>query len=84
MTTLGEKLEHCARHHDAQTLYETALKIDDLNESFYQGLMRTHAALDQPDQVRTTYERLRKLLNARLDLAPSVGTEQLKQALSSV
>lgn len=84
VTTLGEKLEHSARHHDAQTLYETALKIDDLNESFYQGLMRTHAALNQPEQVRTTYERLRKLLKARLDLTPSAGTEQLKQALLSI
>jgi two-component SAPR family response regulator len=81
VTTLGRQLEGLARHDEAQQLYESALKIDDLIENFYQGLMRTHAALHQPDQVRTTYERLCKLLKARLGVTPSAATEQLKQAL---
>ncbi|MFY7065729.1 OmpA family protein [Nocardiopsis changdeensis] len=61
---------------------ERAREVDDLNETIYQELMRTHALLGRPDAVQRTYQALVEHLKP-MRVRPSAATNKLFQEVVS-
>jgi LuxR family maltose regulon positive regulatory protein len=79
---IASKLEASGRHEQAADLYRRALDVDDLAESFYQGLLRCCAKLGNTAEGAGVYQRLRHTLSMTLGTKPSRETEALYQSLS--
>jgi DNA-binding SARP family transcriptional activator len=78
---LGSLLEARQAWDQALDLYLRGLDADNLTESFYQGLMRCHAALGRHTDALGAYRQLRETLAATLGIGPSPATEALYQTL---
>jgi pentatricopeptide repeat protein len=61
--------------------YARGLDADDLAESFYQGLMRCHAAQGRIAEGIAVFRRLRQTLSVVLGVAPSTASEALVRRL---
>ena len=82
---------HCAamlgeadRHEESLALFRRGLEIDDLDERFYQGVMREAIALARPAEGIAAYQRLRRSLSILMGLAPSLASEALARTLMSL
>ena len=82
---------HCAamlgeagRHEESLTLFRHGLEIDDLDERFYQGVMREAIALARPAEGIAAYQRLKRSLSIMMGLAPSLASEALARTLMSL
>jgi DNA-binding SARP family transcriptional activator len=78
---LGSMLEARQAWDEALDLYVRGLDADNATESFYQGLMRCHAALGRPGDAASAYRQLRETLAATLGVKPSPASEALYQTL---
>jgi LuxR family transcriptional regulator, maltose regulon positive regulatory protein len=58
----------------ALRLFELGLKVDDLVEDFYAGLIRCHGLSGQASQAVMTYHRCQRVLCTRLGVMPSDRT----------
>jgi LuxR family transcriptional regulator, maltose regulon positive regulatory protein len=63
--------------------YHKGLEVDDLAESFYQGVMRSDLALDKRAEGLSTFRRMRQVLSVTLGSAPSAASEALYRDLQS-
>lgn len=61
----------------AAQLYELGLKVDDLVEDFYAGLICCHARNGQASLAVTTYRLCQRVLANRLGVMPSQRTTRL-------
>ena len=57
------------------------IDADALTESFYQGLMRCHAALGRPADAASVYQRLERTLSAELGKQPSASSRSLYRTM---
>jgi len=78
---VGAILEARGAWNEALDLYLRALDVDNLTESFYQGLMRCHVALGRHANALDAYRQLRDTLAATLGVDPSPATEALYRSL---
>src|ERR1700730_224902 len=62
---------------DAAGLYQSALRIDSLNEDLYRGLMVCHQELGDHSEAVRTYHRCRELLTRFLGVQPNAKTQAL-------
>jgi DNA-binding SARP family transcriptional activator len=61
----------------AARIYELGLRVDDLVEEFFAGLIRCHIASAQPSLAVATYHRCQRTLTKRLGVAPAEKTTRL-------
>ncbi|MCC7547777.1 MAG: hypothetical protein IT532_08425 [Burkholderiales bacterium] len=78
---LGATLEAGQNWNEALDLYLRGLDADNLAESFYQGMMRCHAALGRHADAMDAYRQLREILAATLGIEPSPATVALYRSL---
>jgi len=78
---LGAMLEARQAWSEALDLYLRGLDADNLTESFYEGMMRCHAALGRHADALGAYRRLRETLAATLGIEPSPATDALYRSL---
>jgi DNA-binding SARP family transcriptional activator len=83
MESLAVQKEAQQRFDDALRLYRRGCDVDELAEPFYRGAMRCLHHLGRHAEARATYETLKTLLGARLNVAPSPATEKLHQSFRS-
>ncbi len=83
VATAGGKLEEAGRWEEAASCYQRGLDIDNLAESFYQGLMRCHLQTGRSTDGLNVFRRMRQLLSITLGVPPSPASEALHQALQS-
>lgn len=83
-------LDTLARHWQAAggwdraiALYDQGLAVDELAETFYQGLMRSYHALGRRPEALITYQRCQHLLNTTLGHPPGAATQALHEAIRS-
>jgi len=81
VATAAQRLESGEQWDDAAALYERVLDADPLTESFYQGIMRCHAACGRHAEAASTYRRLRQQLSVVLGMQPSQSSEALAREL---
>ena len=81
--SLAVQKEAQQRLDDALRLYRRGCDVDELAEPFYRGAMRCLHRLGHHAEARATYETLKTLLEARLNVAPSSATEKLYQSFRS-
>ncbi len=72
---LGRELEAAGRWEEALEHYERALRIEPVAEALYRRLMGCYQELGRTAEAVETYRRCRKVLAARLGVAPSPATE---------
>jgi LuxR family maltose regulon positive regulatory protein len=77
----GRALADAGRDEEALDCYRRGLEADDLDEAFYQGVMRCALRLRRPAEGLAAYQRLRRVLALQLGVAPSAGTEALARQL---
>jgi ATP/maltotriose-dependent transcriptional regulator MalT/DNA-binding SARP family transcriptional activator len=75
------KLEAAQRWDEAIALHLRGIGADALTESFYQGLIRCHAAQGQRAEALSIYRRLRHQLSVTLGMTPSPSSEALVREL---
>ena len=80
---LGATLEGRQAWNEALDLYLRGLDADNLTESFYQGLMRCHAALGRHADALGAYRQLRETLAVTLGIDPSPATQALYRTLQA-
>jgi len=78
---LGSMLESRQAWNEALRLYLRGVDVDNLTESFYQGLMRCHAALGRHADALEAYRQLRDTLAATRGVDLSPATEALYRSL---
>lgn len=78
---LGADFERRGEWQHALELYLRGLDADALTESFYQGLMRCHAALGRPADAASVYQRLERTLSAELGKQPSASSRSLYRTM---
>ena len=78
------RLGEAGRHEESLALFRRGLDIDDLDERFYQGVMREAIALARPTEGVAAYQRLRRSLSGLMGLAPSLASESLARVLMSM
>jgi DNA-binding SARP family transcriptional activator len=79
----AEGLERAGRLDSAIAAYHRGLQVDELTESFHRGLMRCHEARGDGGAAVAAYERCRRILQARLGVAPSPETEAVRRRLGA-
>jgi DNA-binding SARP family transcriptional activator len=79
----ARRLEGARRWDEAIDWYGKALRVDDLAESLYQGLMRCYLENGQRAEGLTCYRRLRDCLAAGLNISPSTSSEALRRQLEA-
>ena len=79
----GARLEDEKRWDEAADWYRRGLEIDNLGESFYQGLMRCHLNAGRYAEGLTAFRRMRQLLSVTLGVSPSPASEALYRALQT-
>lgn len=65
----------------AERRYLRGLDLDDVAESFYQGLLRCHVASGKRPEARRVYDRMSKQLMEKLGMKPSSASTALYRAL---
>ena len=65
----------------AERCYLHGLDLDDVAESFYQGLLRCHIAQGKRSEARRVYERMNQRLREKLGMKPSSASTALYQTL---
>jgi pentatricopeptide repeat protein len=83
IATLGAELEADNRIDEACDWYRRGLEVDNLGESFYQGLMRCHLRAGRHAEGMTTFRRMRQLLSISLGVCPSATSDALYRALQA-
>ncbi len=78
---LGNYRQSRKEYKKAVALYEKGLKIDELVEPFYRGLMVCRHSLGDKTGALKAYNRCKKLLAKNLNTSPSAETEALKNSL---
>lgn len=81
VTRLARHWSEDGRWERAIEAYQRGLDVDDLAEEFYQGLMTAYQALGRRAEALAVYERCRRVLAARLGVAPAPRTETLARTL---
>lgn len=81
MATLLEQRGEFAR---ATGVWETGLGHEPLNEVFYRGLMRCHAALGNAALALSLYRRCAEMLSKVLSISPSKATETLRAEIQQL
>ncbi|MDZ7832628.1 MAG: BTAD domain-containing putative transcriptional regulator [Desulfobacterales bacterium] len=74
--------QSCGAYEKAVELYGAGLKVDELAESFYQGLMVCNYRLGREARALAAYNQCRKVLAAVYNLSPCQETEALAKELS--
>ena len=69
------------RDEEALACYRRGIEADDLNEDFYQGVMRCALALKRPADGLVAYRRLERMLSLGLGIAPSPASQALRRSL---
>ena len=72
------------QHEQALDCYKRALETDDLDETFYQGVMRSALALRRPAEGIAAYQRLRRTLALAMGVGPSPESERLLRSLQGL
>ncbi len=76
--------EQAGEYEESAGYYHKGLESDPLAEELYQGLMASCIRLGRHAEALTAYRRCRAVLKAELGIAPSPGTEALREeALNS-
>jgi ATP/maltotriose-dependent transcriptional regulator MalT/DNA-binding SARP family transcriptional activator len=81
---VGDFCRHLARqgrHQEASRHYQKGLEVDPLAEEFYQGLLEYYLRLGRHAEALQIYHQCRHLLRTELGIAPSPGTEALRDRL---
>ncbi|MFW6053074.1 MAG: BTAD domain-containing putative transcriptional regulator [Desulfosalsimonas sp.] len=78
---LGDYRQSRKEYEKAVALYEKGLKIDELVESFYRGLMVCKHRLGGKPGTWEAYNRCKKVMAENLNTSPSAKTEALKNSL---
>ncbi|HSQ81630.1 MAG TPA: BTAD domain-containing putative transcriptional regulator [Casimicrobiaceae bacterium] len=79
--SLGRHHERARDWNGACAIHERGIALDPLAEEFYRGLMRCHAALDEPAEVMRAFRRCRDTLSIVLGVAPAPETMSLLSRL---
>jgi DNA-binding SARP family transcriptional activator len=79
---LGRELEARASWDEALALYMRGLDADNLNESFYCGLMRVHQLCGRSAEAMSLYARLQQALSGTLGIEPSAEARALYEQIS--
>jgi DNA-binding SARP family transcriptional activator len=79
--SLGRYHECTSDWPTARSIYERAIALDPLAEEFYRGLMRCHAAAEEPAEVMRAFRRCRETLSIVLGVAPAPETVRLLSRL---
>lgn len=74
-------LSIAGRHEEALACYRQGLEIDDMDEQFYQGVMRCALQLQRPAEGLAAYQRLKRMLSILMGVAPSDRSETLHRQL---
>ena len=77
----GVGLSAAGRDEEAIACYQRGIESDDLNEAFYQGVMRCALALQRPADGLLAYRRLERMLSLGLGVAPSPASQALRRSL---
>ena len=77
----GQALGEAGRDDEAMACYRRGLDTDDLNEAFYQGVMRCALRLQRPAEGLAAYQRLKRMLSLLLGVMPSPASEALRRSL---
>lgn len=80
MGALREAQQDCD---EALRWYHRGLEVDDLAESFHQGVMRCYLALGKRAEGLSAFRRMRQALSVTLGIVPSPASEALYRALQS-
>jgi DNA-binding SARP family transcriptional activator len=78
---LGAHRESCANWEGAHELYERAVALDPLAESFYRGQMNWLRARGRRAEALDVYRRCRQTLSIVLSVPPSPDTEHVHRQL---
>ncbi len=78
---LAETYQKAGDHEEAAALYQRGLKMDDLREDFYQGVMRSYLELNRPEDARQAFEFCKRRLGIRLNRKPSAATVALFESI---
>lgn len=81
LNRVAKELEAAQDWEGAERWYLRGLDLDDMAESFYQGLLRCHVARGKRPEARRVYDRMSRRLMDRLGMKPSAATTALYQAL---
>jgi DNA-binding SARP family transcriptional activator len=81
--SLCRELEGQGRWDEAIACYRAAIDADDLAEEVYQRLMLCYGNLGDNATALSVYERLHKVLKARLDIKPSTRTEMVHEHIKA-
>ena len=71
----GRALQQKARHRDAIEVFQHGLRLDDLVEEWYRGLMVSYAAENRRSEAIELYRQLAARLKSGLNMVPSKQTE---------
>jgi pentatricopeptide repeat protein len=63
--------------------YEKGIAVDDLAETFYQGMMRCYLQLDRRAEGLGVFRRMRQAFSFGLGVEPSAASEALRRSLQS-
>lgn len=77
----GQALMAQGRHDEAIEVFRRGIDTDDLDEAFFQGLMRCALQLRRSALGLAAYQRVKRTLAMRLSAAPSPETERLMHEL---
>lgn len=78
---LGTYWERVEQWEKALECYQGGVKIDDLAEEFYRGLMVCYKQIGRKSDALATYDRCQKILFAALGVKPSQEIETLRESL---
>ncbi|MFY9110667.1 MAG: bacterial transcriptional activator domain-containing protein [Desulfomonilia bacterium] len=71
--------EQAGEYEESAGYYHKGLESDPLAEELYQGLMASCIRLGRHAEALTVYRRCRDVLRTELGIAPSLGTEALRE-----
>jgi LuxR family maltose regulon positive regulatory protein len=69
--------------HRADTLYQRAIELDPLAETFHQRLILAYKAQGQVAEALSAYRRCRDVLSVTLGVEPSAPTQAVYRALKA-
>lgn len=80
---IGGRLFHQKRYQEAIKVYMKGLDIDELQESFYRGLMSCHHCLGQETEALIAYQNCEKILARVFRIEPSAETRTVLKKIKS-
>ncbi|HEX2239380.1 MAG TPA: BTAD domain-containing putative transcriptional regulator [Gammaproteobacteria bacterium] len=81
VTRLAEACQRAGDHEGAVALFQRGLRMDELREDYYQGLMRSYIALERPEEARQAFAFCKRRLAIQLNRKPSPATEALLEVI---